>query len=50
MCMMFDIERDIDGKDYKLFVSELGVVFVKIRYFKEFKRGLGKSLFYVLLM
>lgn len=49
MCMLLDEERDIDGKDYKLLASELGLAPVQIRYLKG-KQRLGKSPSYVLLM
>ena len=50
MCMLLDEERDIDGKDYKLFASELGLKPVRIRYLKELKQMQGKSPSNVLLM
>ena len=50
MCMLLDEEREIDGKDYKLLASELGLTPIKIRYLKELKQMQGKSPSYVLLM
>ena len=50
MCMLLDEERDIDGKDYKLLASELGLAPAKIRYLKELKQRPGGSPSYGLLM
>ena len=48
--MLLDEERDIDGKDYKLLASELGLAPAKIRYLKQLKQRPGGSPSYALLM
>ena len=48
MCMLLDVERDLDGKDYKMLASELELQPSRIRYLKEGKQ-MGRSPSYVLL-
>ena len=50
ICMLLDEGREIDGKDYRLLASELGLPPTKIRHLKELKQTQGKSPSYVLLM
>lgn len=49
LCMLLDEERDIDGKDYRMFASELGLKPVRIRYLKDQKQS-GRSPSRILLM
>lgn len=50
MCIALDEEREIDGKDYRLLATELGLPPAKIRHLKALKQTQGKSPSYVLLM
>ena len=49
ICMLLDIERDMDGKDYKMLASELEVKPAKIRHLKELQKQSGKSPSYGLI-
>lgn len=49
MCLLLDEEREIDGKNYRLLASELGLKPTKIRFLKE-RKQIGQSPSYVLLM